>query len=161
VILLSDANILIDLGYVNGLEILPKIAPTEVLDVVLQECEDERQPGLTAKIIAAGVQVIEAKASWFSAAAQYKSAELSVQDQLNIYYAKTMERVLLASDKPLRNRCQKENVEVHGSLWLVHEALRLHLLPASVLCQWLAFWPTVGSRLPAAEVRQLTKELGC
>lgn len=160
-ILLSDANILIDLGYVGGLGILTKIAPTEVLDVVLQECEDERQPGLPAAVISAGVQVIETQAPWLSEAAHYKSAELSFQDQLNIYYAKSMKRVLLAADKPLRNRCQQEKIEVHGSLWLVQEALRLSLLPAPVLCQWLATWPTVGSRLPEAEVRRLKRELGC
>ena len=160
-ILLSDANILIDLGYVDGLEILTKIAPTEVLDIVLQECEDDRQPGLTAAIIAAGIQVIETEASWLPEAAQYRSAELSLQDQLNIHYAKSMKRVLLATDKPLRARCKQENVEVHGSLWLVQEASRLSLLPAADLCQWLAIWPTVGSRLPEAELRQLRKDLGC
>lgn len=38
-ILLSDANVLIDLGYVDGLDVLCHLGQVEVLDVVLLECE--------------------------------------------------------------------------------------------------------------------------
>jgi len=55
-ILLSDANVLIDLGFVGGLPLLTQIAPTEVLDVVLLECEHERQPGLVQSILDCGIK---------------------------------------------------------------------------------------------------------
>lgn len=57
-ILLADANVLIDLWHVGGLNALSGIAPTEVLDLVLQECEDPRQPGLPEQLNAAGVRVV-------------------------------------------------------------------------------------------------------
>lgn len=39
---LVDANVLIDLGMVQGLDLLPRLDDSEVLDVVLLEC---KQPG--------------------------------------------------------------------------------------------------------------------
>lgn len=160
-ILLSDANVLIDLGYVDGLELLTALAPTEVLDVVLLECEHERQPELVATIQAAGVEVIATQRSWVSAARRYKSAELSGQDRLNLYYAKTYSRILLAGDKPLRERSQFEGVEVHGSLWLIERAIEQSLVSPAELCRWLKVWPSLGRRFPTSELRRLVDRLGC
>jgi hypothetical protein len=160
-ILLSDANVLIDLGYVDGLGLLMHLAPTEVLDVVLLECEHEQQPDLVAAIQDSGVSVIATEASWVRGARAYKAAGLSVQDRLNLFYAKTYGRILLAGDKPLRNRCAVEGVEVHGSLWLVEQALAGSLVPPRELCRWLEVWPTLGRRLPEVELRQLAQRLGC
>lgn len=160
-ILLSDANVLIDLGYVDGLRLLAQLAPTEVLDVVLLECEHEQQPDLVSAIQDSGVSVITTEASWVGAARAYKAAELSVQDRLNLFYAKTYGRILLAGDMPLRNRCAAEGVEVHGSLWLVEQAFVGSLVAPIELCRWLEVWPTLGRRLPEAELRQLAQRLGC
>ena len=121
-ILLSDAAVLIDLGYVGGLKLLPQIAPIEVLDVVLLECEDERQPDLANEMVAAGIQIITTQDTWIEAADDYKSAALSVQDCLNVHYAKEFERILLATDGALRRKCEQEGVGVHGTLWLIEEA---------------------------------------
>lgn len=160
-ILLSDAAVLIDLGYVGGLNLLTQIAPTEVLDVVLLECEDQRQPELIDEVTAAGVQVVTTQAAWVEAAGSYKSAALSLQDRLNLHYAKSFDRLLLATDSPLRKRCEREGVRVHGTLWLVEEAHHRSLVPPSDLCRWLKEWPSVGSRLPVRETRRLESELGC
>lgn len=160
-ILLSDANVLIDLGYVGGLSLLIQLAPTEVLDVVLLECEHERQPELTQHIEEAGISVVTTQASWVRQAHSYKAVELSIQDRLNLLYAKTYGRVLLAGDKPLRERCETESVEVHGSLWLVEQAFTRSLVPAHDLCRWLEVWPSIGRRLPASEIRRLSKLLRC
>lgn len=160
-ILLSDASILIDLGYVNGLELLAKIAPTEVLDVVLDECEDERQPGLVGEVRNSGVKVIETEAPWVAEARVYRSADLSTRDRLNLYYAKRFERILLAGDRPLRERCDREGVEVHGSLWLVEQAFAKGFAEAGDLCRWLEVWPTLDRRLPIQGLKRLARLLGC
>ena len=160
-ILLSDANILINLGYVGGLGLLAQLAPTEVLDMVLLECEHERQPELVNEVRAAGVSVVSTQASWVGAARRYKSAGLSLQDRLNFIYAKTYSRVLLAGDKPLREHCEAEGVEVHGSLWLVERAREQALVAEAELCRWLRVWPTLGRRLPTTELRRLARMLGC
>jgi hypothetical protein len=160
-ILLSDAAVLIDLGYVGGLYLLTQIAPTEVLDVVLVECEDARQPELVDEVMAAGVQVVPTQPTWVDAARTYRSGELSLPDRLNLHYAKTFGRLLLATDNPLRKRCLREGVEVHGTLWLVKEAFDRSLARPSELCRWLEVWPTVSSRLPPQEKSRLEAMLGC
>lgn len=160
-ILLSEANMLIDLGYVEGLELLVQLAPTEVLDVVLDECEHPSQPGLVSAVEEAGVTVVATQARWVTAATAYKVGELSIRDRLNLYYAKTYQRVLLAGDLPLRERCSKEGVEVHGSLWLVEQAFTLGLFTAQELCRWTKVWPTLGRRFPPRELRRLETVMGC
>ena len=59
-ILLSDANVLMDLGYVGGLSLLTQLGPTEVLSTVLLECEHATQPSLVQQIQAAGIVTVEA-----------------------------------------------------------------------------------------------------
>lgn len=160
-ILLSDANVLIDLGYVRGLHLLARLAPTEVLDVVLQECEDERQLGLMGDVTASGVRVVAAELGWYASARRYRQGPLSTQDALNVFYAKTYGRVLLAGDKPLRACCEAEGIEVHSSLWLVEQAHAQSLVHPNELCRWLRLWPTLGRHLPPPELRHLIKLLGC
>ncbi len=160
-ILLSDANVLIDLAYVSGIDVLPRIAATEVLDVVLDECVDDRQPDIAREIQLAGIKVVKAEASWRTESSRFRSAALSVVDTLNLYYAHSRGRILLGADKALRTRAEREGVEVHGSLWVVEEALSRGLRSAADLCDWLARWSTIGSRLPAPEVGRLRLLLGC
>ncbi|WP_071789086.1 hypothetical protein [Leptolyngbya sp. Heron Island J] len=62
-ILLSDANVLIDLGHVQGLDVLCQIETVEVLDVVLEECDHPSQPDLVANILEAGLSIILCKRS--------------------------------------------------------------------------------------------------
>ena len=55
-IVIADANVLIDLGLVNGLEVLTQLAKkVEVLDVVFNECTAPSQ--LQDLIISAGIQI--------------------------------------------------------------------------------------------------------
>jgi hypothetical protein len=58
-ILLADTSILIDLEYVGGIRVLPQIAPCEILDVVLDECEHASQPELVQNIRESGITVVE------------------------------------------------------------------------------------------------------
>lgn len=160
-ILLSDANVLIDLAYVSGIDVLPRIAETEVLDVVLEECVDDRQPTIASDIEVAGIKVVKAEASWRTESSRFKSAALSTIDALNLFYAHSHGRILLAADRALRIRAEREGVEVHGSLWVVEEALSRGLRSAADLCGWLSTWSTIGSRLPRSEVSRVRSVLSC
>ncbi len=93
-IVLVDANILIDLWFVDGLFVLPRLGRAEVLDVVLAECDDPRQPGLLDQVERLGSVVVKTEYSWWKEACRMKTASLSVQDSLNLYYAKVYNRVL-------------------------------------------------------------------
>lgn len=144
----------------GGLPVLTQLAPTEVLDVVLLECEDERQLGLVDEVIGSGVRVVEAERSWYASARRYRRGPLSTQDTLNVFYAKTYGRVL-TGNKPLRACSEAEGVAVHGSLWLVEQAYAQSLVPIHELCRWLRVWPTLGLHPSTPELRHLTRLLGC
>lgn len=162
-ILLSDANILIDLSYVNELSVLTRIGPTEVLDTVLLECEHENQPALVDEVLQAGITPVATEVVWLREARRLRSTmmDLSQQDRLNFYYAQRFARVLLTGDNPLRNHSQRHGVEVHGSLWLVEQALGHGLIPKEKLCRWVQIWPALGRRLPTKELQQLRAKIGC
>lgn len=157
-ILLSDANILIDLGYVDGLSLLPKIAPVEVLDVVLSECDHPSQPSLVEDIRACGIREVATEVRWMSEAKRVKG--LSSQDALNLYYAARYGRVLLTGDNRLRKQSDMSGVEVHGSIWLAEQAYRRELVATQRLCYWLHEW-SKRRRLPDEGLGRLREILGC
>ncbi|MCC6176399.1 MAG: hypothetical protein IT305_13920 [Chloroflexi bacterium] len=158
-ILLADANVLIDLGYVNGLAWLCALAPVEVLDIVLAECQHGSQPDLVPEIKRAGVQTVATDSAWLPEALPYHCRGLSLNDALNLYYARRFGRVLLAGDKPLRDRCGEVGVTVHGSLWVVEQLHQHSLVEGALLCGWLDVWPRFGRRLPPRELERLRRML--
>ena len=160
-ILVTDANILITLFDVNGVSVLPMIAPTEVLDVVLDECEHESQPGLKEAIVVAGIGVVSTELAWAAPARLLMNGQLSFPDALSLYYAKRYGRVLLSGDRPLRNRCVAEGVDYRGAIWVVQEAYARELLPPHELCRWIKTWPLMDRRLPADELEKLRQILNC
>ena len=160
-ILIADASILIDLAVVGRVSALPAIARTEVLDVVLEECDHPSQPTLRTDVVESGITVVETDVSWVGAAQAFRRPALSVPDALNLYYARSRNRVLMAGDRPLREAAQEVDVEVHGTIWLVEQLASRRLVDASELCVWLDRWPASGRRLPARELGRLRRELGC
>lgn len=160
--MLADANILIDLAVVGRVGVLPAIAPTEVLDVVLEECRHASQPTLLADVIGCGVTVVETDVSWVGPAVELRTTSLSLPDALNLSYAHAQGRVLLAGDLPLRIAAQGLGVEVHGSIWLVEQVVgRTTVADPQEICDWLDRWPASGRRLPARELARLRRGLGC
>jgi len=158
-ILLADASILIDLEYVGGIEVLPQLAPCEVLDVVLAECEHGHQPELVEKIIRSGITVVETTFKLAERATAMRRRGVSTNDMMTVCYALEHDRVVLAGDRPLRERCEEEGVEFRGSIWIVEEAYRHGLVAAVELLRWLSVWPTVGRRLPQEEIEKLRQML--
>ncbi len=160
-ILVTDANILITLFDVDGVSVLPRIAPTEVLDVVLSECEHESHPGLREAVEVAGIGIVTSDMEWASPARQMMNGKLSFPDALCLFYAKTQGRVLLSGDRPLRNRCADEGVEYRGAIWVVQEAFHRGLMPPEELCRWIKTWPLMERRLPKVELDSLKEQMGC
>lgn len=160
-ILLADANIIIDMECVGAIEILARIAPCHVLDVVLEECDHESQPDLVRNVRNSGITVVETTNSLVEDAAKRRSGKISTTDMMHICYAQEHGHVVLAGDRPLRERCAEEGVMVRGSIWIVEEAYRLALVERIELCRWLKVWPIVGRRLPIEELRRLRQQLQC
>ncbi len=158
-ILVADTSILIDLEYVGGIELLPRIAPCQILDVVLDECEHASQPQLAQNIIRAGITVVESTLELVNKATSLRRGGVSTVDMMTLCYAKENGHTVLAGDRPLRERCSEEGVTFRGSFWIVEEAHRLQLLEATELMKWLSVWPTVGRRLPPDGLERLRRLL--
>jgi hypothetical protein len=150
---------LIDLDRVGGVEVLPALATTEVLDIVLAEVDNPHQPTIANRLRSAGAIVVTTERQWVAASLAYRVPGLSVPDAINVYYALTFGRVLLAGDRKLRNCADTANVEVHGSLWLVEQLDAQGLVPPAELIRWLDAWPRLGRRLPTRETAQLRARL--
>ena len=158
-ILLADTSILIDLEYVGGIAVLPRIAPCEILDVVLEECRYARQPDLVQNIIQSGITVVESTFDLANRASSLRRGGVSTIDMMTLCHAKEYGLTVLAGDRPLRERCAEEGVELRGSIWIVEEAQRQNLVEAAELLRWLSVWPTVGRRLPVVELERLRRLL--
>jgi hypothetical protein len=59
-LLIADACVIMDHGYIDGTQWLTQLGRVEVLDVVLAECHHPKQPGLVAAAKAAGIVEVEA-----------------------------------------------------------------------------------------------------
>ncbi|OGU17906.1 MAG: hypothetical protein A2076_13635 [Geobacteraceae bacterium GWC2_53_11] len=155
VILLADTSILIDLEHVGSIGVLPRLAPCEILDVVLAECENEKQPHIIQHIEDAGITVIETSRDLAFRANTLRRGGVSTNDMMTVCYARDHERIVLTGDRPMRERCAELEVKFRGSIWVTEEAYRRQLLKPSELLHWLDVWPTVGRRLPAEELTRL------
>lgn len=160
-ILLSDANVLIDLGYVDGLSVLMQLGTVEVLDVVFDECCHPSQPELPGEITVAGIDKITVTKEWALLARPYQTGPLSFQDALCLYYAKTYQRLLLTNERPLRRRCEEQQVPVHGTLWIIQSVYEQGLVNTATLCEWLSILNRQNRRLPKPEVAVMKSLLGC
>ena len=158
-ILISDANVLIDLGLVNGLTVLTQLTKVEVFDVIFDECTSPGQ--LQNQIISAGIQKIEVTHDWLRSSTAYHQGSLSSQDALCLYYAKNFSRVLITNDKPLRTRSQQQGIKIHGTLWLIHQAYEQKILSSNKLCAWISTLIQHGSRMPPQEVVKLRALMDC
>lgn len=158
-ILLADTSILIDLEYVRGIALLPRIAPCEILDVVLDECEHASQPDLVQNIKQSGITVVDTTFDLANKATAMRRGGVSTIDMMTLCHAREHGHTVLAGDRPLRERCAEEGVEFRGSIWIVEEVHRQRLIEAAELMSWLTVWPKVGRRLPAEELERLRQLL--
>lgn len=158
-ILLADTNILIDLEYVGGIGVLPKLAPCEILDVVLAECESQKQPLIIEHIEQSGISIIKASHGLVSMASSLRRGGVSTNDMMTFCHAREHGHTVLTGDRPLRERCREEGVDYRGCFWIVEEIQRLGLLESAELLRWLTVWPQVGRRLPKEELDSLCRML--
>ncbi|MDL2344687.1 hypothetical protein QOL99_11065 [Deinococcus sp. MIMF12] len=161
-ILLADANILFDFGWVDGLTELVSLGPFEVLENVLDEvARDEQLRNIAQTLEGLGVTFVPLADGWTDGIRAAKRGGLSLPDASCLHYAKLHERTVLTSERALRKRCQAEGVAVHGSLWVVAQLHQQGLCTPDRLCEWLRRWPEQGARLPARQLQELRTQLGC
>jgi hypothetical protein len=157
-ILLADANVLIDLYLVDGLPLAAEIAPTEVLDYIVEEVDSEEQPGIREKIADSSINIVKAEVEWVK---HVTETGLSRQDKVNLHYVRQNNRVMLTGEKRLRSICTEEGIEVHGTLWLIDQANDQQLRSTEDLCRWLRRLSEPDRFLPGKEIENRRKAFGC
>jgi len=158
-ILLADANILFDFGWVEaGLRHLNSLGPLEVLESVRNEIQE---PDILQVLQDLQVTFVPLDDEWTADLREAKRGGLSLPDATCLVYARRSGRTVLTSERRLRERCQAENVDVHGSLWVVDQLHRQGQCDPAMLCRWLTLWEEQGARLPAAALVALRGTLGC
>lgn len=72
----------------------------------------------------------------------------SLADMSCFYLAADRGWTLLTGDKAVRQACQQQGVEVHGTLWLLDALFEHHLVGGAALCYALQSMLAQGARFP-------------
>ncbi|WP_303909263.1 DUF3368 domain-containing protein [Thiohalomonas denitrificans] len=127
-LLISDANILIDMEVGGLLEAIFRLDETfAVPDVLYSEELEEHHPELPTL----GLQVMQLGEGGVSAAmalVQMYSGP-SVNDLFALELARENNCPLLIGDRALRKAAEQEGVQLHGILWLVEQMIRNGIVP--------------------------------
>lgn len=158
-LLISDANILIDISVGGLLDELFKLNYEYGLPDVLFEYELQTQhPDLPEK----GLQVLtlsaEAVDDMTALQAKHRKTGISIYDCMGLALARQEQCPLLTGDGALRQVSLAEGVDVKGTVWLVEQMLESGVIDverASVAYQAMK---EDGSRLPWGRIQQQIKK---
>jgi hypothetical protein len=130
-LIVNDANILIDLV---DLKLLPHFFQIEcefhTTELILAELLDEQQEALlpyieTGKLI---VDLISEEDLGEIYTIHISKPALSEQDCSAFYQARRDEAALITSDNTLRKFAKKQDIEVHGHLWIFDKLVDNHII---------------------------------
>jgi predicted nucleic acid-binding protein len=151
-----DTNICVDLFNGNLLESVLKLPDNFLLpDVILDELKEPTGNSLISLGYKSLLLSSDAVQIVFQYAEQYTKP--SRTDLFALAAAKTSITVLLTGDENLRKAADKEEVEVHGLLWLLDKLFDAQLLSGQQLNDALDNIVTKGAWLPQKEI-QIRKE---
>ncbi|MCG8378608.1 MAG: PIN domain-containing protein [Proteobacteria bacterium] len=155
--IISDANIFIDIR-IGGLTRLMFQLPDEfaVPNILFEEELSQHHPELPAQ----GLQILEVRDEYVKEAEQLGITypKPSHNDLLALVLAKQEESPLLTGDSKLREAALAENIEVHGTLWLMEKLFDHDLISIEEAEDAYEDMRQDGRRLPWDEVdKQLEK----
>lgn len=158
-LLISDANILIDMEE-GGLVALFFDLPYDfcVPDILYyEELEDQH-----AHLCELGLGLKELSARSLSRVATIKAKYIgpSTNDVFALLLAQQEGCPLLSGDRDLRNAAEAEQIEVHGTIWIVEELVRQRLINSSQAQEAYEKMQAAGRRLPWAEARRRLEGIG-
>ena len=152
-----DANVLIDLhigGLLGEVFLLPlRLVAPDVVIAELQEPNGEKliEDGLQSETLS-GDQVLEV----VSLRARHR--HVSANDLFALVLARALKATLVTGDRHLRQVAAQEGVEVHGTLWVLDEMVRLEVITPSQAAQALERMLAQERRLPRAEYKRRLRQ---
>lgn len=160
ILLVNDANILIDLLKIGLLESFFQMEyEFHVTDFVAAEVQEDNVAEL-GMFIENGS--LHKKTFDFEELMQVQLLEvahqaLSIADCSCLFHARTLSAKLLTGDAVLRRTAQQEQISVHGILWILDELVRQDLLPKEQAIDKLSELMQKNSRLPVTECKKRLK----
>ena len=162
VIVVSDTNVFIDLISV-GLQEQFFLLPMEVhtTDMVVFEVRREGQSKIMTDLIDKGCLKVKAYTQekmlpFFQA--EHRRYNLSPADYSVLTYSKNNGYILLTGDKKLRKVALSENVEVHGSIYVIAQMVEHHIISELKGVKKLEMLRSNNQRLPKAQLDVLIKK---
>lgn len=157
-LLISDANILIDLEEGQLIELMFKLPYQFAIPDILfvEELEDEHE---VLKDYGLQLAELSAETMMYAMALIPRYRKASRNDCFALALAAKEECTLLTGDKALRNAAENESVMVRGTLWLVELMVRQHLINIEQAREAYQRMKEADRRLPWAVADAILKEL--
>lgn len=158
-LLISDANILIDMDVGGILKAMFALDYTFATPDMLYQ---EELAGLHPHLLQMGLKTMELsdvsvqRVSNYGAA--YRHTGVSSYDLASMSLAQQEKAPLLTGDRKLHQICVQENVEVHGTLWVVDKIFNAKTASLPVIEQAYEKMRRDGSRLPWDDVEKQLKQ---
>jgi predicted nucleic acid-binding protein len=147
-----DTNVLIDFHWGDLLEALLALPFIFLVpDVIVAELAAPNGQQLLAWGLESVSLTGEQVAAVAALAAVHRAP--SINDLFALVLARTRTATLLTGDRALRQLAESEGIEVHGTLWLLDEVVRLAIITAGQAADGLERMIACGSRLPEEERR--------
>jgi len=160
-LLISDANIFIDMVSGGLLEAMFRLPYRfAVPDVLYEEELAAHHPDLPDL----GLQVLELSPDGIidvqALLSRYASEGVTRDDVFALALARQEDCPLLTGDRALRNAGEEEQLEVHGTLWLVEAMFKLDIVSGQTVRQAYEAMVADRRRLPWDEVEGQLQRLG-
>jgi uncharacterized protein YacL len=154
-LLISDANILIDMDVGGLLEVMFRLDfAFAVPDILFEEELKSRHPRLPDL----GLGILELTAEMIDDATRlivrYGHRRTSRNDLLTLALARQRRGLVLTGDADLRLVCNEQGIDVHGTIWLVEQMLNGRLVDFETVAGAYRDMREGGSRLPWRDVDQ-------
>ncbi|MFZ5551877.1 MAG: hypothetical protein ACOZCO_02085 [Bacteroidota bacterium] len=159
-IAITDANIFIDLFYLEAVKHLFFIR-CEIIttDQVIAELEEEQAEKLYA-FMHEGLLTVEC----ITTADRQRMRELrsfrglSESDLSVICLAERCDAIVLSGDDLVRKTCKKNQIEIHGILWCLHQFTENGRMEKTHACEMLIQLMKFNKRLPLPDCKRYIEE---
>ena len=156
-IVISDANILIDLANLSLLNVFTSLnCNCYTTDFVFEELNSEQQAIVKQLEKSGKLQIATSHKQDIIEIAQLieKSSGLSVQDCSVWHFSKKLNALMLTGDRKLRKEAEADNVIVRGVLYIFDELLRQQIIPLQEAIKSLEQLKQNNKRLPSDEIHK-------
>lgn len=157
-LLISDANVIIDMKDGGLLEVMFQLDETFAVPNILYAEELEQQQPQLPRL---GLQIKSLSGESVARAMALKQhyAGTSTNDLFALELARECECPLLTGDKALRNAAEGEGIEIRGTLWLVDQLVQKKIISVAAARTSYKKMRDAGSRLPWAEAEKRLQAL--